>query len=276
MDEDDGRALLAAYLPVAEPPETALSEVVSRAKAVRRRRRTVLASAASVAVVLVATGIALGSVRADGPPAAPAPTAPLSPSHPPASSCQDVVTDGNDAGARAWSRWVRGRLGLQPPGPGAAWFSRTCAEQTTSGFVPTHTHNRAEVALPDRPPPGETARPEAQILTATATRWERLPDTAGEPCPDSDSVEYVVCHHSTLADGSLVVQRDYYEIGVRGGRQAIRDVSRIFRDGRAVGLHLTANGPSPSDGAFARMARTLEELTAIVTDPEALQHVPRR
>jgi hypothetical protein len=125
-----------------------------------------------------------------------------------------VVADGNDAGARACARWVRGKLGAAARG--AAWWSRICAQQTDSGFIPTRTHNRTEFGLPDRPPPGETARPAAQVLTATIARWERLPDTAGKPCQDSQWIEHVVCHHSTLADGPMLVQRDYYQIPLHG------------------------------------------------------------
>ena len=81
-----------------------------------------------------------------------------------------------------------------------------------------------------------------------------------------------VCQRSTLPDGSRLVRRDYYD---RRSRQAVRDVARIFADGRAVGLYLTYTNPSPEVGAFERMARTLDELTAIVTDPGALRYFPR-
>lgn len=271
MDEDEGRALLAAYLPAAEPPETTVTEVVTRAKAVRRRRRTVLVGAASVIVVLVATGVGLGSLRADGPPAAPGPTAPLSPSHPPSPRpCHDFLDQG-DAGARAWARWVRGKLGPQAEF-WDGWFSRTCAEKKDSGFVPTRTQNQAEFRFSTRPRPGEVVT-DPQHITALAVRWERLPDTAGRPCQDIGGVEFVVCEQSTLADGSLVVRQDYSQVVNQRANQTVRHVARIFPDGRVLGLTLDYSGP-PAEG-FARMVRTLDELTAIVVDPAALRYFPR-
>jgi hypothetical protein len=181
-----------------------------------------------------------------------------------------VFRDGKDDGARAWARWAGGKLGPAARRI-ASWWGRNCAEQKDSGFVPTHTHNQAEFGLPDRPLPGQPPDPTSQTLTATITRWERLPGT--EPCQDNDWVHHVVCHRSTLADGSLLVRRDY-QVGDTT-RQAIREVFRSFPDGRAVGLLLTYTNPSPADGAFERMARTLDELTAIVTDPGALRYLPR-
>ncbi|MFL6129049.1 MAG: hypothetical protein ACJ73E_08275 [Mycobacteriales bacterium] len=270
MDEDEGRALLAAYLPETEPEEPPAAGVVARARAVRRRRRTVLAGAASVAAVLVASAIAVGAHPSAAPPTGPAPTAsPTAPPTPSGPHCRAVFRDGKDAGARAWARWVRGELGL-PAGPVPSWWGRECAEQKDSGFVPTHTHNQAEIYLPDRAPPGERPEPGAQTLTATITRWERLPDS--EPCQNSEWIEYVACRRSTLPDGSLVDQRDFY---YEEGRQAGREAYRVYPDGRAVGLFLTYTNPSPAEGAFERMARTLDELTAIVTDPAALRYLPR-
>ena len=266
MDEDEGRALLAAYLPETEPVTPPVTAVVDRARAVRRRRRTVLAGAASVAAVLVASAIAVGTQQSAAPPARPVPTASPTPTGPP---CQTVFRDGKDAGARAWARWTSGKLGL-PARPRPSWWGRECAEQKASGFVPTHTHNQAELVLPDRPPAGQRPDPTSQTLTASITRWERLPAT--EPCEDSEEVDYVVCQQSTLPDGSLLVRRDYY---AGSSRQAARQVFRIFPDGRAVGLFLTYTNPSPTDGAFERMARTLDELAAIVTDPGALRYLPR-
>jgi hypothetical protein len=58
-------------------------------------------------------------------------------------------------------------------------------------------------------------------------------------------------------------------------RPPARQVARILPDGRAGGPYLTYVNPSPADGAFARMARTLDELTPIVTDPGALRYFPR-
>jgi hypothetical protein len=266
VQEDEGRALLAAYLPATEPEETPLGEVIGRAKAVRRRRRTVLAGAASVVAVLVASAIAVGAQPSAGPPAGPAPTASPVPSGPP---CQTVFRDGKDAGARAWARWAGGKLGPAARRI-ASWWGRECAEHKDSGFVPTHTHNQVEFVLPDRPPPGQRPDRISQTLTATITRWERLPDS--EPCEQSEWIEYVVCQRSTLPDGSRVVRRDYY---VGSSRQATRQVYRTFPDGRAVGLYLTYTNPSPAEGAFERMARTLDELTAIVTDPGAVRYLPR-
>jgi hypothetical protein len=265
VQEDEGRALLAAYLPAGEPEETPLGEVVGRAKAVRRRRRTVLAGAASVAAVLVASAIAVGAHLSAAPPARPAPTASSTPSGPP---CDDVLRDGNDAGARLWARWVHGKV--RPPAqPGISSFDRYCEHQTTSGVVvPTHTFYRAEFFFPDRPLPRQKPVRNSQTLTTTITRWERLPDET-KPCQDDEWIQYVVCEHSTLRDGSRVVRRDYY-----AGRQATRQVARILPDGRAVGLYLTYVNPS-RPGAFERMARTLDEMTTIATDPGALRYLPR-
>jgi hypothetical protein len=270
VDQDEDRALLAAYLPETEPAAPPVTAVVTRARAVRRRRRTVLAGAASVAAVLVASAVAVGTHPSAAPPARPAPTAsPTAPPTPSGPPCRTVFRDGKDAGARAWARWMRGKLGLAAQ-PAPSWWGRECAEQKNSGFVPTHTHNQAEIYLPDRPVPGERPDPGSQTLTATITRWERLPDI--EPCQDTSWVVHVICQRSTLPDGSRVVRRDYY---YEEGRQAAREAYRAYPDGRAVGLFLTYTNPSPADGAFERMARTLDQLTAIVNDPAALRYVPR-
>ena len=264
VDDDEGRALLAAYLPAVEPEETPLSEVAGRARAVRRRRRAVAAGAASVAAVLVASAIAVGTQQSATPPARPVPTASPTASGPP---CNAVFRDGKDAGARAWARWVRSELGLAAQ-PTPSWWGRECAEQKDSGFVPRHTYNQAEIFLPDRPTPGQRPNPGSQTLTATITRWERLPDEM-KPCQEDEWIQYVVCDYSTLPDGSRVVRRDYY-----AGQQASRQVARVFPGGRAVSLHLTYTNPS-RPGAFERMARTLDEMTAIATDPGALRYLPR-
>jgi hypothetical protein len=259
VDEDECRALLAAYLPAGEPEETPLGEVVGRARAVRRRRRTVLAGAASVAAVLVASAIAVGARPSAAPPARPAlsPTAPARPSLPP---CHDVVSDARDAGAQAWGRWINGKFGRQ--GPGAAWFARTCAEWKDSVFVPTRSFNRVELGLESS----------LLMLTAYAIRRAQPLDPAWQPCQDSAWIRHVACHSSTLADGSLLVRDDRYEINVRGGGTPVRYIGRVFPDGRAIGIYLNFTG---GGGDFQRLARTQAELAAIVTDPGTLRYFPR-
>ncbi len=103
------------------------------------------------------------------------------------------------------SCWVIGAAGINGPAareararrpqltpPASGWWRGTDAVvlRLVLPVVPrapqwvdsTRTHNLAEFALPEQPTPGETALPNAQILTATAARWERLSDTAGKPC----------------------------------------------------------------------------------------------
>ena len=259
MDEDEGRALLAAYLPAGEPPEAPVTAVVDRARAVRRRRRTVLAGAASVVAVLVAAAVAVGAQPSAGPPAGPAPTASptATPSLPP---CRGVVSDGTDAGARAWGRWINGKFGRQ--GPGAAWFGRTCAEWKDSVLVPTRSFNRVELGLESS----------LQMLTAYAIRRAQPLGPDWQPCQDNEWTRHVACHSSTLPDGSLLVRDDYYEINVRGSGTAVRYVGRIFPDGRAIGISLNRTG---GGGAHRELVRSQAELAAIVTDPQVLRYFPR-
>jgi hypothetical protein len=259
VDEDEGRALLAAYLPASEPAESPVSEVVTRARAIRRRRWAVLAGAASVAAVLLVSAIATAVQPSAGPPArpAPSPSAPATPSLPP---CHGVVSDAKDAGARAWGRWINGKFGRQSPG--AAWFGRTCAEWKDSVLVPTRSFNRVELGL------GSSL----QMLTAYAIRRAQPVGPDWQPCQDNEWIRHVACHSSTLPDGSLLVRDDHYEINVRGGGTAVRYVGRIFPDGRSIGIYLNRTG---GGGAHRELVRSQAELAAIVTDPQVLRYFPR-
>jgi hypothetical protein len=293
VHEDDGRALLAAYLPAGEPPEPPVTGVVTRARAVRRRRRTVLASAASVAAVLVAAAaVGLGPDRAAGPPAGPGPAgttarptdhasrvaaAPTGPAPP--SSCQQSNRS-NDAGAKAWASWVRGKLAGRRPQAGPVDWIRMCEIDFGYGLVvPPHTQNHAEYVLPLA---GGVRG--SDNLTAATDRWERLPAQYRTPCRDDVITEHVVCRQRRLPDGSLLVQRDVYDILIQGSpgdpaakrdKQAMRDATRIFPDGRTVTVGLGYNFMPAWKKSFDRHVLSLDQLAAIVTDPAALRYLPR-
>jgi hypothetical protein len=293
VNDDDGRAVLAAYLPANEPVETPVAEVVARARAVRRRRWTVLASAASVVAVLATSAVAifLGSGRSAGPavPVSGASRQP-GPSSAPTSSTQaaapcDQESRSNDAGAKAWAQWVRGKVAQLHPQAGPVEWIRMCELDFGHGLVaPPHVMNSAIFALPLQPRPGDTGKP-TDSLTAVTDRWERLPNQYRTPCRDDLVTEHVVCHERTLADGSRLVQRDFFDLLIQGDpndpsakrdKHAVRDVTRILPDGRTVSLGLVYNMTPPWKRSFDRHVLSLDQLTAIVTDPAALRYFPRR
>jgi hypothetical protein len=291
VQEDDGRAVLAAYLPAIEPAEPPVTEVVAQAKAVRRRRRTVLASAASVAAVLVAAAaVGVGADRAAGPPAGPTqptmpadravrvPAAPTAPTNP-AAGCEQSNRS-NDAGAKVWATWVRGKLAGHRPQAGPVEWIRMCEIDFGYGLVvPQHTQNHAEYVLPLA---GGVRG--SDNLTAATDRWERLPAQYRTPCRDDVITEHVVCRQRRLPDGSLLVQRDVYDILIQGSpddpaakrdKQAVRDATRIFPDGRTVTVGLSYNFMPAWKKSFDRHVLSLDELASIVTDPGALRYFPR-
>jgi hypothetical protein len=59
---------------------------------------------------------------------------------------------------------------------------------------------------------------------------------------------------------------------VRGGGTPVRYVGRVFPDGRAIGIYLNFTG---GGGSFERLSRSLDQLAALVTDPQALRYFPR-
>ena len=219
---DDDRWELVAYLPASEPVETLVAEGVAGGRAIRRRRWTVLASAASVVAVLATSAVAifLGPGRSagpadpvsaasgqPGPSSAPTNSTPASPAQPAAACAQDSRS--NDAGARAWAQWVRVKVAELHPQPGPVEWIRICELDFGHGLVaPPHVMNSAIFALPLRPQPGDTGKP-TDSLTAVTDRWERLPNQYRTPCRDDPITEHVVCHQRTLADGSRLVQRDF-------------------------------------------------------------------
>ena len=83
--------------------------------------------------------------------------------------------------------------------------------------------------------------------------------------------------------GAPAVQRDFYDILIHGDpndpaakrdEQAVRDATRIFRDGRTVTAGLVYNGQPAWKTAFDRHVLSLDQLAALVTDPGALEHFP--
>lgn len=294
MDEDENRSLLAAYLPVDEPAVTSLADLVERAGTVRRRRRPVLGSAASVVAVLAASIVAVTLTRDGGgapPPSVPVPVSaasrPVAPTEPPTSAATaaapcDEKNRSNDPGARAWATWVLKKLG---PGAkakaGPVEWLHMCQLDMGYTVFPPHVQNHAEFALPI---PGG-AKAGTDNLTVATDRWQRLPDQYRTPCKDDLITENVVCHQRKLPDGSVLVQRDFYDILIYGDpkdpaakrdKQAVRDATRIFPDGRTVTAGLVYNAPAPSKTSFDRHVLSLQQLAALVTDPGALQHFPHR
>lgn len=306
MDDDEGRATLAAYLPATEPPDAPVAEVITRARAVRRNRRVVLASAASVVAVLGLTAVALGpgrgpALQPGSPPSAPAPipserpvtsvlpsgatppavqpprvNAPTT-SPAPGGPCTEAI--GPDAGARAWAQWVRGKVLRLRPQAGPVERIQMCERDMGYTVIPPHSQNHAEFALPLPGVPAGTDN-----LTAVTDRWERLPDQDRTPCRDDLITEHVVCHQRTLPDGSRLVQSDHYDILIysdpndpapKRDKQAVREVTRIFPDGRTVSLGLVYNSSPAWKHSFDRHVLTLDQLAAIVSDPQALQFFPR-
>jgi hypothetical protein len=296
VDEEESRALLAAYLPVDEPAVTPLVDLVERASTVRRRRRAVLASAASVVAVLAASVVAVmltgrgGGVSAPASVPAPVSTAarPVAPSEPPRTSAPaaapcEQANRSNDPGARAWAAWVLTKLGptAQAKAGPVEWL-RMCELDVGYTVYPPHVQNHAEFALPVRPHPGAAAIG-TDNLTAATDRFERLPDLYRAPCKNNLITENVACHQRKLPDGSLLVQRDFYDILIYGDpkdpaakrdKQAVRDATRIFPDGRTVTAGLVYNLQPPWKRSFDRHVLSLDELAALVTDPGALQHFP--
>jgi hypothetical protein len=297
VDEDEGRALLRAYLPGDEPAATSLADVVARARTVRRRRRAVLASAGSVVVVIAATvgAVALtGGAGGPAPPPAPAASRPVAPSTPPASRAPgtppaspapaaapcDQVNRSNDPGARGWANWVRTKLGPKAKAGPVEWL-RMCELDVGYTVYPPHTQNHAEFVLPVLRKPGDA--PATDNVTAVTDRFDRLPDKYRTPCGNDLITEIVVCHQRKLADGSLLVQRDFYDILIYGDpkdpaakrdKQAVRDATRIFPDGRTVSIGLVYNLQPKWKASFDRHALSLDQLAAIVTDPGALRYFP--
>jgi hypothetical protein len=292
MDDDEGRATLAAYLPATEPPDASVAQVISRARTVRRNRRAVLGSAASVVAVLGFTAVALGpgggpAPQPGSPPSASAsspaerPTASVLPSGaaPPAGGCQEENSS-TDPGARAWARWVRGKVAGLRPQAGPAERIQMCELDMGYTVIPPHLMNSATFTLPLAG--GVTG---TDSLTAAIDRWDRLPDQYRTPCKDDLITEHVVCHQRTLTDGSRLVQRDFYDILIHGDpddqnarrdKHAVRDVTRILPGGRTVSIGLGYNGSPAWKRSFDRHVLSLDELTAIVTDPGALRHFPSR
>lgn len=292
MDEDEGRALLAAYLPAGEPPEPPVTGVVTRARTVRRRRRTVLASGVAVVAVLAASSLALGSGRSAAPPSGPA-SGPALPTllpdsasriaSPPKSPAQDSCQQANrsnDPGAKAWASWVRGKLAGRRPQAGSAEWIRMCAIDFGHGLAyPPHIMNSAIFALPLSGGVSGT-----DSLTAATDRWDRLPALYRTPCRDDVITEHVKCEQRRLPDGSLLVQRDFFDILIQGDpddpaakrdKQAVRDATRIFADGRTVSIGLVYNLAPAWKRSFDRHVLSLDQLAAIVTDPGALRYFPR-
>jgi hypothetical protein len=292
VDDSDGRVVLAAYLPSEEPAEPPVTEAVARARAIRRRRRAMLAGAAAVVAVLVGTGVALGPGQAAAPPAGPAPAAPgptvrpdhasriaAAPTSPASASSCEQQNRSNDPGARAWARWVRGRVaGLHPQAGPVEWL-RMCELDMGYTVFPPHTQHHAEFVLPL----GAGTRG-TDNLTAAADRFTRLPDQYRTPCKDDLITEHVVCQQRRLPDGSLLVRRDFYDILIYGDpndpkarrdKQAIRDATRIFPDGRTVTVGLGYNFMPAWKKSFDRHVLSLDQLAAIVTDPGALRYFPR-
>jgi len=296
MDEDESRALLAAYLPADEPAVTPVGDVVARARTIRRRRRTVLASAGSVVAVLAATAVAVSLTAGRGASPAPQPipaasrpaTTPTSQptsSAPVAAPCEQENRS-NDATARAWAKWVLGKLGPRPhvkAGP-VDWL-RMCEMDVGYTVFPPHTQNHAEFALPVLRRPGDAATPTTDNLTAATERFEHLPQQYRTPCKDDLITEHVVCRQRKLPDGSLLVQSDSYDILIYGDpkdpaakrdKQAVRNATRIFPDGRVVTAGLVYNLMPTWKRSFDRHVLSLDELAAIVADPGALRYMPHR
>ena len=115
---DDDRAELVAYLPASEPVETPVTEGVGRGRAIRGRRWTVLASAASVVAVLATSAVAVflgpgrsagpadpvsGASRQPGPSSAPTNSTPTS-SAQPAAPCEQESRSNDAAALRYFPR----------------------------------------------------------------------------------------------------------------------------------------------------------------------------
>jgi hypothetical protein len=74
----------------------------------------------------------------------------------------------------------------------------------------------------------------------------------------------------------LVIYGDPKDPAAKRDKQAVRDATRIFLDGRVVTVGLVYNLQPKWKTSFDRHALSLNQLAAIVTDPGALRYFPHR
>jgi hypothetical protein len=286
--DDDDHAVLAAYLPADEPPETPVGDLLRHAGQTRRTRRlTLLAGIATVAVLVGAAAILPPGHGARAPSAvgaaAPTTTVPRPSTAPPSATtalpdpdpnCQQ--SNGPSPAATALATWVKGRMAAQHPRVGPVGRIRLCYMDFGFMQVPPHTMNQAMLTLP------LTGKATVSV-TASADRWDVLPQHYTQPCTDDVITEHVACHATTLPDHSVLITDDYHDILIHGDpndpnatrdKQAVRSVTRRFPDGREIDIGLLYDFEPAWKASFDRFPLTLAQLAAIVSSPTAVTFFP--
>jgi hypothetical protein len=285
VTSDDERAVLAAYLPSDEPPETPVDDLLRHAGRARRNRHlTLLAGTATVAVLVGAAAVlpghgarapsAIGAGSAATTVAPPSVAPPTTARPTPDPDCEQ--SNGSSPAATALANWVKGRVAALHPRVGPVGRIRLCDMDLGYTQLPPHTMNQAMLKLP-------LAGRASVSLTASADRWDRLPPHYTQPCTDDVITQHLACHTSTLPDHSVLIMDDYYDILIYGNpndpnakrdKQAVRSVTRQYPDGRSVGIGLVYDLMPPWKASFDRFPLTLAQLAAIVSSPTAVTFFP--
>jgi hypothetical protein len=219
--------------------------------------RVLLAGAVAVAAVLAGGSVA----QAQAPKAATEP-------------CTEQI-DNQDPGAAAWAAWVKARVARVHPRDFGFARDRVCELDVGFTVFPPRLSNEASFSLPIR---GGT-----ETLTATATRWDRLPDNYNTPCRDDLITEHVRCTVLPLPDGSRLVLDDFYDVQIFGDpsdpntpvdKVAGRVAKRLFPDGRAVSLGLGYDFNPPFRHTWSHHVLSLAELGLILARPDATGFFP--